>query len=520
MLPHYSGNPVGVNGEGLSCDQFCTIVENQIDTFKWSSEEAFAHAIGALTGPAMAWSYDMHHEINAWADLKLAMMVKFRSGSISIQLKAELRKSLKQNEGESSQDFYSRCADAEKLICDEKIDEPCFERDVLLTFLIGLREDLQMKVMQSQGSSLNDFLQAAIKVETNSFSAVKTEDLQFSEESDLEEENDFSSVKKEDLDSDNDLMQCTDCELSFKSEKQYKSHLKSQHHASDSKLKCSKCSATFKTSRMLRLHIGKNHCENSSRYSCQTCQQDFYDLKKFVLHQIKFHAERNGDEIYCLACQRPYTKSHSLQVHMIRKHYKEKPFPCDRCDKKFFTVTDAQKHIKIVHLNEKPFACEKCGKQYSTSGGLLIHNRSAHGDQGEWLQCDQCEKKFAYKQILQAHILNNHDKGNFMCDECGVPYNTKSTLRQHKMAVHPSTNGGQSYPCAHPGCGRVFKVAAKLRMHDDVVHKNLEGKYKCTYCPKRFWGKSSLREHTNGVHLNTKPHKCTHCDFSSAYRSK
>ena len=69
------------------------------------------------------------------------------------------------------------------------------------------------------------------------------------------------------------------------------------------------------------------------------------------------------------------------------------------------------------------------GKQYSTSGGLLIHNRSAHGDQKEWLQCDQCDKKFAYKQILQAHILNNHDKGNFMCDECGVPYNTKSTLR-------------------------------------------------------------------------------------------
>lgn len=87
------------------------------------------------------------------------------------------------------------------------------------------------------------------------------------------------------------------------------------------------------------------------------------------------------------------------------------------------------------------------------------------------------------------------------------------------MAVHPSTNGGQTYPCLHAGCGRVFKVAAKLRMHDDVVHKNLEGKYKCQYCPKRFWGKSSLREHTNGVHLNTKPHKCNQCDFSSAYRS-
>ena len=84
------------------------------------------------------------------------------------------------------------------------------------------------------------------------------------------------------------------------------------------KLKCSTCSATFRTSRMLRLHIYKNHTENS-QYSCQTCSQDFYDLKKFVLHQIKYHAERNGDHIYCLACRRPYTKSHSLQV--LLTHY-------------------------------------------------------------------------------------------------------------------------------------------------------------------------------------------------------
>ena len=39
---------------------------------------------------------------------------------------------------------------------------------------------------------------------------------------------------------------------------------------------------------------------------------------------------------------------------MIRKHYKEKPFPCDRCELKFYTITDVQKHIKIKHLNEKP----------------------------------------------------------------------------------------------------------------------------------------------------------------------
>ena len=100
--------------------------------------------------------------------------------------------------------------------------------------------------------------------------------------------------------------------MPFKSEKLLKTHIKSEHSEPQDeteKLKCSTCEATFRTSRMLRLHIYKNHSDNS-KYSCQVCDQDFTDLKKFVLHQIKYHSERSGDQIFCLACRRPYTKSH------------------------------------------------------------------------------------------------------------------------------------------------------------------------------------------------------------------
>ena len=55
------------------------------------------------------------------------------------------------------------------------MDNAAFERDVLLTFLIGLRDELQRKVMQSEGSSLNDFLQEAISLEGTSGSDVKLE---------------------------------------------------------------------------------------------------------------------------------------------------------------------------------------------------------------------------------------------------------------------------------------------------------------------------------------------------------
>ena len=52
MLPHYSGNPVGHNGEGLSCDQFCEIVDNSVEQFKWTDHDAYSYAIQAFTSPA------------------------------------------------------------------------------------------------------------------------------------------------------------------------------------------------------------------------------------------------------------------------------------------------------------------------------------------------------------------------------------------------------------------------------------------------------------------------------------
>ena len=221
MLPHYSGNPVGHNGEGLSCDQFCEIVDNSVEQFKWTDHDAYSYAIQAFTSPAN--EFDLTGELSVsriffisisriffifnftnffsnahvqfhenivkfqfsrifvfafqtsnlaiffsdnrtWPSLKKAMKAKFKK-KMSIQMKAQLRKSLKQNQNESVKEFCDRCKEAEQLIFDQQIQDVAFERDLLLTFLIGLREELQLKVMQSEGSSLSDFLQAAIKIE-------------------------------------------------------------------------------------------------------------------------------------------------------------------------------------------------------------------------------------------------------------------------------------------------------------------------------------------------------------------
>ena len=50
------------------------------------------------------------------------MKAKFKK-KMSIQMKAQLRKSLKQNQNESVKEFCDRCKEAEQLICDQQIQD-------------------------------------------------------------------------------------------------------------------------------------------------------------------------------------------------------------------------------------------------------------------------------------------------------------------------------------------------------------------------------------------------------------
>ena len=79
------------------------------------------------------------------------------------------------------------------------MDNAAFERDVLLTFLIGLQDELQRKVMQSEGSSLDDFLQEAISLEgtSGSGSGVK---LELSDGDDFDDIDDFIPDEDDDED--------------------------------------------------------------------------------------------------------------------------------------------------------------------------------------------------------------------------------------------------------------------------------------------------------------------------------
>ena len=125
---------------------------------------------------------------------------------------------------------------------------------------------------------------------------------------------------------------------------------------------------------------------------------------------------------------------------------------------------------------------------------------SVHG-RGERLQCDKCDMSFPYKSGLTTHILNKHNRGTFICDECGAANNTKDALRIHKLKDH-SDNKGKTIPCPYADCQEKFRVPFQMRSHVKRVHKKIEGTHTCHMCPKKYHSKQRLISHINGVHLN------------------
>ena len=80
--------------------------------------------------------------------------------------KIELRRYLHQEETESAQEFHDRCIKGQFMLCDDR-EDLVFERDILINFISGLREDIYNRVIQLDNisSSLQMCLKKVIEIE-------------------------------------------------------------------------------------------------------------------------------------------------------------------------------------------------------------------------------------------------------------------------------------------------------------------------------------------------------------------
>ena len=221
-----------------------------------------------------------------------------------------------------------------------------------------------------------------------------------------------------------------------------------------------------------------------------------------------------------------------------------KNFKYDKCNRnEFDSADDFQSHFNLKH-NEAPksmpwtkalgvtykvnlesddkksYQCQKCDKKFGTLSKIFYHNHQFHKgnnisvkrkNKNNPCKCENCGKTCLDKWKLNIHMISHeyetistdNAEDIFQCKKCSKTFQSKFDFKQHFLKLHLDKNM-KVYKCNF--CEIVCTDNWKLRVHQnshesmkimqseiksDVGNKNL----KCDTCSKMFSSKSYLKKH-------------------------
>ena len=128
-----------------------------------NGEDKKSLALHHLKGPAKLFANNCSLE---WKSFKKELFNKFKC-ELSLKEKIDLRKHLIQQENENCIEFHKRCVKYQFLLWDDQ-QNSVFERDILISFVCGLKENIYEKLMiEEEFSALDTCVKIATKIEQN-----------------------------------------------------------------------------------------------------------------------------------------------------------------------------------------------------------------------------------------------------------------------------------------------------------------------------------------------------------------
>ena len=98
----------------------------------------------------------------------------------------------------------------------------------------------------------------------------------------------------------------------------------------------------------------------------------------------------------------PYhTWRHQLKTHLLKSHNEGAWLICHICQKKFSHSGQLKDHLRR-HKGVKPFVCSECPKRFCSASDLKSH-QPVHLDVKQFC-CGKCGKDFARKHTVKRHF--------------------------------------------------------------------------------------------------------------------
>lgn len=229
--------------------------------------------------------------------------------------------------------------------------------------------------------------------------------------------------------------------------------------------------------------------------------ENIMDKKRSIDNAIDDLVEKLASEKGIL---RSLRRSESIRINKSSKQHGRKRYTCEICFNKYNSKNSLKRHY-LVHNIDRPFACDKCDKRFTMKSYLTAH-RKLHIAGGAIFSCEICVKEFNRECNLKAHMLTHSDFKPFSCRLCGRKFNHASNLKRHEI-LH---TGLKLHVCML--CGKQFSLASGLKEHV-IVHDWAPEMYRCDLCNKQFKAFAKLRRHTQ-VHVEEPRYICLVCNKS------
>ncbi|XP_033244803.1 uncharacterized protein LOC117187074 [Drosophila miranda] len=276
-------------------------------------------------------------------------------------------------------------------------------------------------------------------------------------------------------------LQCTRCPRSFPNIREVMKHR--VEHSGVGLFKCQECNAVFIDILYLQIHSKKHtnehghrsllrHTKNYIPMTALDCTREIHskehageqgqlersrgatlfrakkqvdsDSKKSVLEMFSCHDANSRSKSPTMLKKMELTDPDPAISSPTKKSCMTQSLPikhentCQQCGKKFTYKQALTRHMR-VHTGERPFECTYCEKKYSRKAQLDEHTATHTGDRP--FKCLVCEKKFIRKIHLAEHTRIHTGDRPYECLTCGQTFPRKYTLLKHNRihtGDHPS----------------------------------------------------------------------------------
>ncbi|XP_063630131.1 zinc finger protein 41-like [Cydia splendana] len=237
--------------------------------------------------------------------------------------------------------------------------------------------------------------------------------------------------------------ECPICKRVFFHRSMYNTHVRRHNeevrNPVDQLFICDLCSKHLKSKQALKRHLAVH--ARTRNIPCSLCPSMFHTKKGLRLHELNKHSGDKERRMLqrCPQCERECTTPALLRQHIRRMHTdRTKKYQCDDCKRFYWSKGEIRSHIVWSHApsrGKRALFC--CGREFRTRSRLKDHIAIHHlGHERERIhKCDQCDKAFANKQVLNRH-KKSHTDNTYPCPDCGVRFKCEGYVKVHQQLKH------------------------------------------------------------------------------------